>query len=158
MDSAEDTGLHMSETSVKEDTFKNAKNDTSKLRKLLLIVVKNTPEVKIINTVDDCGDIRFSVTMEDLGLDINVVDKYNAEFFSPFTVNLLGELIIRENISAFAFILNAIEVSKYTSIVNRFEHKKFGMSVVKGNLVFCFHVSLIQSILMEDLKKGLMNV
>ena len=152
------SGVDMPEVYIESGKKGCDVKDIGKARKLLSILINNMPSIKIIDEVDESGDVRFEVAMDDVGLKIDVVDRYSKEIFSPFTVNVLGEMLVRENISAFAEIINRIDQSRYLSIVNRFEHKRFGMTLYKNKILFCFHISLIQSILMEDLKKGLMNV
>jgi hypothetical protein len=143
----------MVESRTNRTNKKNAnRNDINKMkdtnfREFISIIIQNSPEIKIVDKINEGGDVKFSVKMKDLGLNLDSFFKYKNEIFSDFMANFLGGLLVRENISKFSDILTDIDIEEYTSIVNDFEHRQFGMEVSNRNFVFSFHVSLLQSIL-----------
>ena len=126
---------------------------SSNYRMLFSKFIDSHPKIKIENVVD--GDIRFSVSMSDLDLTYQEIKDYRTQLYSYLAVNFMGELLVRENIDEFALILTSIDKDKYAFIVNGFEHKKFGLRIIKGRFHFSFHISLVQSILNEDFKREL---
>lgn len=127
--------------------------NNSRYREILYYISVSNPEVNEITCCDKDGDVKFEVSMKSLGITYDLMVKYKKEVCSDFMANLLGELVIRENINIFASILTSINPELYSSIVNRFEHRKFGMDINREKLVFSFHVSLLQQILLEDIKR-----
>jgi len=123
----------------------------SKYRELFSkFILSNTP-IKVDEIAK--GDITFSIAIKDLGLSYQDIQKFRTELYSYLTVNFMGELLVRENINKFGDILTSIDKKQYADIVNGFEHKKFGFKIVKNRFYFCFHISLVQSILTEDFKR-----
>jgi len=125
----------------------------NKLREILRHIV-NTPEPKIhiLNSGEGDGDVKFSVSRKSLGIPYESLLKYRSEIFSSYIANFLGELLVRDNIEEFARILTGLDGDKY-SIVNEYEHRKFGMEILRDEFIFIFHISLLQSILTEDFKR-----
>jgi len=143
-------------TAIKQN-IENGLNPTpirksSKCVDLLKIILANNSEIKILD--DKCsqdGDVRFDIPAHSVGLNYETLIKYKTEFSSQYVVNFLGELFIREHMEKFVKILIDLK-EDYLPMVNKYEHKKFGMKVFRDKLSFIFHVSLIQAILTEDLK------
>ena len=125
---------------------------SARLRELLLFIADSNPQIKITQKCSDDGDITFEIEMRSLGLSYNTYLKYKKEICSDFFYNFVGELLVREHINQFAEILTNIHYEAYPSIVNRFEHRRFGMDVVRDKFIFHFHISLLQDILTEDLR------
>ena len=125
----------------------------NKLREILKHIV-NTPEpkIQILNNGEGDGDVKFSVSRKYLGISYDTLLKYRAEIFSDYVANFLGELLVRDNIEEFAKILTGMLGDKY-SVVNEYEHRKFGMEILRDEFIFIFHISLLQSILTEDFKR-----
>lgn len=130
----------------------NRHKPLTKFRELLSIIVKSTPQIVTIADCEENGDMSFTIGLRDLGLTADNFTKYNKEFFSNYIVDMLGELLIRENIHLFAEHLTSLKTDYYVSAVNRSIHKRFGMKVEKGIMTFYFHISLVQDILTEDFK------
>jgi len=126
---------------------------TSKLRALLNLIVGSSPTILDIGNCDQEGEVIFSVSMKEAGITYNTFKEFKLEIFSNFVVDFMGELLIRENIDLFASKLTTIDSEAYADIVNEYEHKRFGMKILQDNLVFSFHVSLLQDILTEDFKR-----
>ena len=128
----------------------------SRYRELIQILIKSSPIITIFTDIKTDGDICFSISLNDIGINNSVYLKYRNIIFSDYLANFLGELLVRENIEEFSKILTTkVSAEDYSSIVNTYEHHQFGMEVVKNNLVFSFHISLLQSILTESLKRKL---
>lgn len=142
---------------LKNNINKNLKNNDRKsscFRGLLYHIIKSSSEIKITEEYSSDGDLKFEVSLKSLGVSYDTLVKYKKEFYSEFVVNFVGELLIRENINKFAKILVGLDPYDYPLVVDQYEHKKFGMALFKQDkVIFTFHISLIQTILTEDLKK-----
>jgi hypothetical protein len=126
----------------------------SKLRKLILKLISSPPpKIKIVEPCNREGDIKFEVNMKNMGISFETYIENKNEILFDFTVNFIGELLVRENIEEFTKILTGIDKDDYSDIVNKYEHKKFGVKVFRNKFIFSFHVSLLQSILFEGFKK-----
>lgn len=124
----------------------------TKLRELISKVVSYSPYIKDIEDLNEEGDVVFKASMKDLGLTYDLFCNYKSEIFSVFTANFIGELLVRENIDLFAKILTKIEVEDYPDMVHKYGHKKFGMEICNDIVLFKFHISLIQYILIEEFR------
>ena len=127
-------------------------NAISKHRELLSIVLDKMPNIQYITEIDKQGDILFNVNLEDIGLTRDIIIKYNREIFSNMFADLLGELLVRENIHEFALKLTKLDCDYYSEALSHKNHVRFGMKIDKGFMVFRFHISLLQCILTEDFK------
>jgi len=123
----------------------------SNYRDLFLKFIKSDAKVKIEKIKD--GDVTFSIAIKDMGLNYQDIQKYRSEIFSHLAVNFIGEVLVRENINEFANILTKIDKNRYADVVNGFEHKKFGLKINRNRFNFCFHISLVQSILNEGFRR-----
>jgi len=144
-------------TEIKKNLTENMRTDykfSPRFRNLLKIIIPCCPEIQIFDRKDD-GDIKFSVTTEGLGISFENYIKYKSEILTDFFANFLGELLVRENIDRFLDILTNIDSEDYPSIVNGYEHKRFGIKIYQDKFIFTFHISLLQSILTEDFKKNI---
>jgi hypothetical protein len=124
----------------------------TKFRELLSKIIKTTPKITNITECEENGDMAFTINLKDLGLTADDFTKYNKEFFSNYIVDMLGELLIRENLQEFAGHLQRLKTKFYINAVSQSIHKRFGMKVKDGVMSFYFHISLIQDILTEDFK------
>ena len=130
------------------------KTKFTKNRDLLqIIIAQDPPKISKINKGKDLGDLNFSVPLKDLGISFEVFSKYEEEIFSPYIGNLLGELIIRENLDEFAEIITTIAAGEYISTVCGCKHTKFGLEILGEKMIFYFHANLLQKILTEDLRE-----
>lgn len=135
------------------DCLLNKVKKLSRLRELMKAIFSAEPSIKILEGGCDAeGDIHFEVLTDSLGIDYNNLLKYKPEISSDFFVNFIGEYLVRENMEAFVKVAENLKDS-YHSVVNKYEHKKFGMKIQRGKLIFIFHISLIQGILTEDFKR-----
>lgn len=123
----------------------------SNFRELLSRFIVSKPQIKIEEVFR--GDITFSIAIKDVGLNFQDIQKYRVELYSYLVVNLMGELLVRENIDTFAKILTKVDKDAYSDVVNGYEHRKFGLKIMRNRLHFGFHISLIQSILTEDFRR-----
>jgi len=127
---------------------------STKIKKLICQILSSDSQIKITEECNDNGDIKFEVSTRSLGLNTESIFKYEKELNTEFMANFLGEIFIREHIDRFVKILTKIKLD-YLCKVNKFQHKKFGMSIYSEKIVFIFHASLLQNILTENLKKNL---
>lgn len=139
------------ENSMGKDRAQKPKK-ASRFREILMVLANSESEIKILDGCDPEGDIRFEVFIGSMGLDCNNLLKYKSEISSDFFVNFIGEYMVRENIGQFVKIAEDLK-DDYYNVVNKWDHKKFGMKIVRDKFVFIFHVSLIQHILTEDFKR-----
>lgn len=130
----------------------NRQKPLVKFRELMALIVKSTPQIISITDCDGDGDMSFIVGLKDFGLTSEDFSKYNKEFFSNYIVDMLGELLIRENLHLFAGHITTLKTDYYMNAVSRSIHKRFGMKIEKGLMTFYFHISLIQDIFTEDFK------
>jgi hypothetical protein len=124
----------------------------SKFRNVLFRIIDNKPSISSIEMNEDEGDISFSVAVKDIGLEQIDFYKYHNEIYSNFIVDFLGELLVRENISTFVELISSLENENYFDVMNKCEHKRFGMRFEKGLFIFSFHISFLQRILTENFK------
>ncbi len=125
----------------------------SRYREVLSFISTASSTIKILNGCSEDGDVKFEVSIKTLGMGYDVFTKYKKDICSEFLANFIGELLIREHLDEFAKVITGLSSESYLTIVNRFEHRKFGMDIVGDKLVFVFHISLLQNILLEDLKR-----
>jgi len=143
---------NVNEIDKKTESCSNKQKQLTKFRELLSLIIKTTPQIISITDCEENGDMSFVIPLKDLGLNAYHFSKYNKELFSNYIVDMLGELIIRENLHLFASHLTRLKLDFYVSAVSRSIHRRFGMQIEKGFMTFYFHISLIQDILTEDFK------
>jgi len=131
------------------DNWKNTDN-SSLFTKLLKKKKYNIDIEKVTKE----GDIIFFIDQKALGLLDQDFKKYPI-LKTNFFANFMGEFLVRHNINEFTKIILNIPPSEYNNIVNKFNHRNFGMFYQQTNQIFTFqfHVSLIQNILLEELEK-----
>lgn len=144
---------NVNETDKQTESCCNRQKPLTKFRELLSIMVKTTPQIITITDCEENGDMSFVIPLKELGLTSEHYTKYQKEFFSNYIVDMLGELLIRENLHLFASHLTTLKTDYYVSAVSRSIHKRFGMKIEKGLMTFYFHISLVQDILTEDFKQ-----
>jgi len=133
-----------------------------KCREILNMFLSADPVIRTIEYVEEndgydqigrTGDIIFSVFMQDLGINREIYNQYSNELFSNFIADTFGEFIVRENIAQFVQLVETVCADEYMQMIHNTEHKRFGMRI-KGNvIIFRFHISLIQHILTEDIRR-----
>jgi len=138
---------------LKDDGILSNEKVYTNITQALRLLIANHPKIEIQSKISMDGDIKFHVLRKNVGISYDDVVKYRDEIFSPFLVNLWGELLVRENINKFATILTNIKTESYASTVNKFEHRKFGMDLIGDKFVFAFHLSFVQKIMFEDFKQ-----
>jgi hypothetical protein len=123
-------------------------------REVLFLIINQIPTISNISDIDENGHIKFETPLSSLGFNVYDFNKYNSEIMSNFMADFMGEYIIRENINVFLDKLIRLNHINYSNVVNKLEHKRFGMKVNKVNktLSFRFHISLLENILTEDFK------
>jgi len=138
---------------IGKDDFDNciAKKST-RLKEILSKIINSDPEVAILNSINEDGDVQFEVSLRSVNVSAEIINKYRSEISTDFAANFIGEFIVRENVNKFVGILTGLR-GNYASIVNKFEHRRFGMKIFCNKFVFTFHVSLLQNILFEDFKR-----
>ena len=135
-----------------EDPKSQKKNKSGRFRVLLRLISDSNPEFKILEFKED-GDVIFEVPMNSLNISFDAMNEYKKEFCSTLMINLMGELIIRENLSQMAQIIMDVNSEDYLTVVHGSNHRNFGMQIFRDRLVFTFHISLLQKILTEDFKR-----
>jgi len=138
---------------VKKDGQDNQASKTSRYRDVLELIIANPPKNVNIEDWDGHGDLRFSISMTDIGLQYEDYRTYENEIFSYFIIDFLGELIIRENLPLFVDKLQEYDINDYMMVIEENGHIRFGFKTYKGRLYFKFHVSLLKNILTEDLRE-----
>jgi len=128
-------------------------------REFLSIVVKSEPSQIFIHKhgpthsiIDKNGNVSFTLTLTDIGLNRDNYLKHKSEMLSRFCINFIGEFLVRENLDQFAELLTGSDLGEQTKIINSRDHIRFGLEFRQGGLTFIFHSSLLQQILTEDFK------
>jgi hypothetical protein len=99
------------------------------------------------------GDITFMVENKDFSITSSFFEDHKREFLSPFMINFIGELLVRENIDIFTKeMLSMPESQKERIKEESMVHKHFGFKITNYKMIFSFHVSLLEKILTEDWK------
>ena len=118
---------------------------------LLARVIKANPVLKVEGPSPE-GDIKLSASLRDLSLPRVTLVK-TGFCRTAFFVDLLGDLLVRKNLALFAKLLTQVEPKNYDQMVNGHQHRHFGMQVDQNDVIsLSFHISLIQTILGEDLE------
>lgn len=140
---------------IKNGMYRTSDGDSgtkpSKFRDLFTMILSSKPYIKIIGCTEE-GDIRFEVPLKSLNFLPDTTKKYRTELSTDFAANFIGEFLVRENIDKFVKILMNFK-ENYIPVVNKYEHRKFGMLIAKDKCIFALHSSLVQFILFEDVKK-----
>ena len=98
------------------------------------------------------GDVEFYVYTRHLGFTSPMLKKYENEIVSVVFANMIGELLVRENMADFVNIITALNPHDYGCRVNSCIHENFGIVIDGRKLIFKFHSSLIQKIVTENFK------
>ena len=136
------------EQRIKQDQKEFVKKTDA--REVLSAILSFSPSVGIIG-IDTDGDIRFRVPREETGITNEFYIKNKLTILSVYVPNILGELIVRENINMFSDFLVTLSPDMFSELVNKWSHKNFGMNIQKDYIYFKFHASLLQAILIESL-------
>lgn len=143
---------------------KQINNDESKCfhcREMVVKFLQTKPTIRSISFVEmelesgevvRTGDMTFSVFLDEIGFDRESYVKYGKEFFSSFMINFFGEFLVRENISNFVDLSSTVDSQDFIQAISSQKHRKFGISVQGNAVTFTFHISLLPTILTEDLK------
>ena len=130
----------------------NISRKSIRFRKILSRLSMSSPKIKILKYKSEDGNVAFETSMKSLGFTEEFFLDYKKEICSDFVSNFIGELLIRDHLNQFAEILIDIELNDHL-VVNKKTHRNFGMTIVGDRLVYTFHVSLLQKILLEDIKR-----
>jgi hypothetical protein len=136
------------EVKTEKDTSDKSR---SNYRELFSRFIECHPPIRVESVRE--GEVSFSISIKDIGLSFQDVQKFRSELYSYLTCNFIGELLVRENIDTFARILTKVDKDTYAEVVNSHDHKKFGLKLMKKRMYLCFHISLVQSILTEDFRR-----
>lgn len=137
---------------IEQQEIQGHPKQVTRHRELLSAVINAAPKLQYISSCDESGDMSFAVNIKEVGLSNDDFYKYHREIFSNFVVDFIGELLIRENLQLFAPHITSMKSDTYLDAVSHCNHKRFGMKIEKGCMVFKFHISLLQEILTEDFK------
>jgi len=139
---------------------KNSNSDRDlSYRDLILKIISSLDCPINIRSFDEKeGKIVFSVSLECMEMPYEYIISHKNRLFCNFMANFMGEFFIRENMNKFAEIVTNLEFEKYNTAVSGKEHRNFGLDYINGSLVFAFHVSLIQSILFENIKNKIKSI
>lgn len=125
-------------------------NKKTELRDVISQIIPFSPSVEIIG-IDKDGDIRFRVPRKETGITTDLYIKHKQIILSSYVISSAGELILRENIDMFSDFIVNLNPDMFEELVNKWSHKDFGMDVQKEYILFKFHASLLQAILIESL-------
>jgi len=152
----DDFAVKIQENLEKDNVDKSSR--FKKVREVVSNIIASSPTIKIIEKINEKGDVKFEVPMQEMAISFETMISYQSEIFSDYMANFLGEMLVRENIDEFAKIITGIDSDHYNELVNKYDHRVFGMQIVKNKVVFSFHISLIQRILTEDFRKGVSRI
>ena len=124
----------------------------ARLRRALSFVINAPHNLSSVGDFNKEGEVTFTVLLKDFGIPYEEFKQLKEEIFSHFFVDIVGEILVRENIELFTQKLTGLDGKQYDGAVNHFEHRRFGMKIKNDIICFTFHASLIQDILTENFK------
>ena len=130
------------------------KKKTGRIQYLISLFANSTPKIEILAKCTREGDVRFAVPIKSMGVTYDTLIKYHNEFCGNFIINFIGEMLVRDNLDIFSKCIFDLK-DDYIATVNRWEHRKFGLRLEKDKFIINFHINYLQSILTEDLKRGI---
>ena len=133
----------------------------SRIRELMTIVMAASLSVEEITVLENdvdggteyTGFVEFSIATENMGLNSNIMRKYQREIYTSLFVDFIAGLIVRENMDAFLKEMAKISMSDYPDVIGNRKHQIAGMCQKGNYMVFSFHLSMLQDILVSDFKK-----
>jgi len=142
-------------TELKGNATENrAEKKIGRIQHLIGLFANSTPQIEILAKCTKEGDVRFAVPIKSMGITYDTLIKYHTEFCGNFIINFIGEMLVRDNLELFSKGIFDLK-SDYLATVNRWEHRKFGLRLDKDRFIIDFHINYLQSILTEDLKRGI---
>lgn len=142
---------------VKEETKMDVNEPKSRMRELMTLVMASDLTVEEISIVQEgngySGYVEFSIAIENMGLNSETMRKFKREIFTGMFVDFISELAVRENMDAFLKEMSNIQLVDYTDVIGNRRHETSGMCIKGNNMVFTFHMSLLQDILVSDFKR-----
>jgi hypothetical protein len=151
---------------VKEAT-KPAKDNPSltksRMRELVDTVINSDFNIESISILRDeksedksyTGYIEFAIDIFSMGLTLETVQRFRKEIFTTMFVDFVSELIIRENIDLFLAKMSSITMTECQTAVGNRRHETTGMAIKANSMVFTFHISLLQELLVSGFKRKL---
>ena len=137
---------------IKDSSDFRKKNKSSRFHELLRLLSDSDSEFKLVEFKED-GDIVFEVSMKSLNISFETMRDYRQEICSSLMINTIGELVIREHLNEFAQLILNVAHEDYLTVVHGHNHTSFGMQLFRDKFIFTFHISLLQKILIEDVRK-----
>lgn len=142
----------------KDSPEETSYNKRSKNRDLIPIVLQSSLKIeKIQQQRNENGELtgwaNFIVPAKNLGLTREVLAKYRNEIYTSHFASFIAEIIIFENLNMFIEQLSDFNVESYDSAFSGLTHGTFGISYVNDKMIFMFHVSYINNLLISDFKK-----
>ena len=129
---------------------------TSSMREVLRYFLNSPLQVSKIELPNEGdaynGRIRFYVPLT-TRITNGYLDAHYNDIFNNFFADCLAELMVRENMGMFVDAISKIGVRSYAQAVDGQTHRHFGVRREKTSIVFTFHISLLQQILMADFRK-----
>lgn len=129
----------------------------SRIRELMAIVIASDLTVEEVSIVQEgdvsSGYVEFSIPIESTGLTGDTMKRFKREIFTSMFIDFVAELAIRENLEAFLKEMSHIKLVDYTNVIGNRRHGNAGMCIKGNSMVFTFHLSLLQDILVSDFKK-----
>ena len=117
-------------------------------------MLTETIPVKIALVSSKTGDVAFIATLSDMGITRQAFHSHPF-YRSHLWANLLGELLIRQNMNAFCDRVMDKNL-KYDTLVKKYNHTGMGLRLVKNDeLMFQFHMSLIFKLFNESISQDI---
>src|ERR1035437_1591676 len=91
-------------------------------------MLKETIPVKIALVSSETGDVVFTTTMDDLGITQQAFSHPFYRSSSGLWTNLLGELLVRQNLSMFC---DRVMDKNYNTLVKKYNHTGMGLRMLK---------------------------
>lgn len=116
-------------------------------------MLTETIPVKIALVSSKTGDVAFIATLSDMGITRQALHSHPF-YRSHLWANLLGELLIRQNLSMFCEKI--MSDKKYDALVKAYNHTGMGLRFLKkDDLMFQFHMSLIFKLFNESISQDI---
>ena len=118
--------------------------------KYVMSVEKDSMKIKF-HQMDSGGQVSFAFPLEDiedeeLRVEIDVRQKNILSAVGPFYVNMIGQMVVRRNLSAFFEFYRDMSDEDYSTKLSSMEYVSFGMGCKNGYVTMVFHSSLLYNV------------
>jgi len=123
-----------------------------RLLKYIISVEKDSMEIRF-QQMDNTGQVSFvfstsDISDDDLRKEVERSGENILGDVTPFYVSMIGQMIVRKNMSAFFDFYKNMSDDDYESKLTTMEYVSFGMGCKNGYVSMVFHCSLLYNVFM----------